>query len=198
MHKSIRIVYVLALLLALTGCAGRDFVRPSSNTFTLGQTSYSQVLQQMGEPRNAGEVLKNGKNIKSISYAYASKGGDPLEDGVIPARALIYYFDNDILVGQSFLSSFKSDSSNFDNTRIESIKKGQTTRAEAIQILGKPTASFIPPMVKATAGEAIGYSYQTTRGSAFTGLKFFRKMLLVSFDDKGLVSDIEYSSSGTK
>ena len=66
-------------------------------------------------------------------------------------------------------------------------------------MLGKPTASFVPPMVKATYGEAIGYIYQTiTRGGPFSGLKLSRKVLLISFDNKDLVSDVEYTSSENK
>ena len=143
-------------------------------------------------------MLKNGKTVKGITYAYASKGGEPLEADVIPARALSYYFYNDTLVGQEFISSFKSDNSNFDDKRVESIKKGQTTRAEVIKLLGEPTATFIPPMVKETSGEAIGYAYQATRGGLFSGLKSFVKVLRISFDEKGLVSDIDYTSSDNK
>ncbi|MCL2591640.1 MAG: hypothetical protein FWD67_12430 [Betaproteobacteria bacterium] len=189
---------VAVMVSLLAGCAGKDFVRPSSDTFRLGQTTYAQVLQQMGEPRKSGEVLKNDKNVKTATYVYASTGGEPLEEGVIPARALSYYFYNDILVGQEFLSSFKSDSSNFDESKISAISKEKTTRGEVIQLLGKPTATFVYPMIKQTSGDALGYTYNTTRGGAFSGFKFFTKSLRITFDDKDLVSEIDYASSGNK
>ena len=110
----------------------------------------------------------------------------------------MYYFHNDVVVGQEFLSSFKVDNSNFDETKISTITKGKTTRLEVVQFLGRPSASFIAPMVKETSGEAIGYGYQTTRGSAFSGFKFFNKTLRITFDDKDRVLDIEYASSGSK
>ncbi|MDR1995748.1 hypothetical protein [Azonexus sp.] len=198
MCQKLKVACLVAILFVLAGCAGKDFTRPASDTFKLGQTNYSQVVQKMGEPGRAGDVLQNEKPVKSITYVYASTGGEPLEDGVIPARALTYYFYSDILVGQEFLSSFKSDNSNFDSAKVESIKKGKTSRAEVIQMLGKPTASFIPPMVKTTSGEAVGYSYQTTRGGAFSGFKFFHKVLRISFDDKDIVSDVDYVTSETK
>lgn len=182
----------------LAGCAGKDFVRPSSEAFKLGQTTYAQVVQKMGEPRKMGDVLKNDKKVKTATYVYAATGGEPLEQGVIPARALSYYFNDDVLVGQEFISSFKSDNSNFDESKISAISKGKTTREEVIQLLGKPTASFVYPMIKQTSGQAVGYSYNTTRGGAFSGFKFFTKALRIAFDDKGVVSDIDYTSSGTK
>ncbi|MEQ1560648.1 MAG: hypothetical protein ABL933_17135 [Methyloglobulus sp.] len=198
MCKTLRIAGLVILSFILVGCAGKDFVRPSSDTFQLGQTGYSQVIQQMGEPKNVGEVIKNEKNVKSITYVYASVGGESLEEGVIPARALTYYFYNDTLVGQVFLSSFKSDNSNFDISKIEKIKKGKSTRMDVIQIFGKPTASLIPPMVKATSGKAIGYNYAATRGGAFRQPRSYIKTLQISFDDKDLVSDAEFTSSGEK
>jgi hypothetical protein len=194
MYKFLRTVFLISILFVLAGCAGRDFIRPSSDAFKLGKTTYSEIVQQMGEPSKVGNVLKNGKQMKSISYLYANTGGEPLEEGVIPARALMYFFHNDGLVGQGFIASFKSDNSNFDDTKIDRIIKGKTTRAEVIQLLGRPSASYIPPMVKETSGEAIGYAYQTTRGSAFSEYKFFSKVLKISFDDRNIVSDIDYAS----
>lgn len=198
MLSVIKAGFTVIIVSLLAGCAGKDFVRPSSETFKLGQTSYTQVVQQMGEPRKIGDVLKNEKNVKTATYVYAATGGEPLEEGVIPARALSYYFNNDLLVGQEFLSSFKSDNSNFDESKISAISKGKTTREEVIQLLGKPTATFVYPMIKQTSGEALGYTYNTTRGGAFSGFKFFTKALRIAFDEKGVVADIDYSSSGNK
>jgi len=198
MLSVLRAVLFASVLSSLAGCFGKDFVRPSSEAFRLGQTTYAQVIQQMGEPQKTGDVLKNEKNVKTATYVYAATGVEPLEEGVIPARVLSYYFYNDVLVGQEFLSSFKADNSNFDETKISTISKGKTTRLEVVQLLGRPSASFVAPMVKETSGEAIGYGYQTTRGGAFSGFKFYSKTLRITFDDKDRVLDTEYASSGSK
>lgn len=197
MRRAFQLIYLLPLVLLLTSCAGKDFVRPSPEAFKLGQTTYAQVVNQLGEPSKTGDVLKNEKRLKSIVYVYATTGGEPLENGVIPVRALGYYFFNETLVGEEFISSFKSDHSNFDDQKVTRIQKGQTTRADVIQMLGKPTASYIPPMVKQSSGEAIGYAYTATRGGVFSGLKTFTKVLQISFDENGVVLDVEYTESGT-
>ena len=44
MYKAFRIGCLVALLFLLAGCAGKDFIRPTSDTFQLGRTSYSQVV----------------------------------------------------------------------------------------------------------------------------------------------------------
>jgi len=199
MNKALRIFFMVFLLFVLSGCAGRDFVRPSSDAFILGKTTYSQIMQKMGEPRTVGDALRNGKNIKFVSYTYAEAGGEPLEEGVIPTRSMRFSFYNDILVSQGFSSSFRSDNSNFDDTKISAIVKGKTSRSEVIQLLGKPTSSLIYPMAKGSSSEAIGYGYfAARRGAPFTGLKLFSKSLIISFDNKNIVSDINYELSGTK
>lgn len=189
---------LLSLLLLLSGCAGTDFVRPTPDAFKLGRTTHAEIIKQLGEPRREGTVLKNEKTLKSITYAYAATGGEPLEQGVIPARAMSYFFLDNTLVGQEFISSFREDHSNFDDTKVPAIVRGQTTRAEVTNLLGRPSGAYIPPVVKETSGEAMGYAYATTSGGALSGFKFFRKALLVSFDERGVVSDVEYSTSGSR
>ena len=137
MYKAFRRAGFAGLLFVLAGCAGKDFVRPASDTFQLGRTSHSQVVQKMGEPSRSGDLLTNDKSVKSISYVYASTMGQPLEGGVVPARGLTYYFYDDTLVGQEFISSFKSDNTNFDNTKVESVKKGKTTTCGSNSNAGK-------------------------------------------------------------
>jgi outer membrane protein assembly factor BamE (lipoprotein component of BamABCDE complex) len=197
MRKLFLTIALVTTVTALTGCAGRDFVRADSADFKVGRSTYSQVVDKMGKPRSTGEALKNGETIKTITYAYASTGGEPLQPGVIPARAMAYYFHRDLLVGQEFVSSFKSDNSNFDETKVPGIEKGKTTRSEVVQVFGQPTAFFTMPMVKETSGEAIGYTYQSTSGNAFTGFKFFRKTLRIAFDPSDKVLDVDYSTSGS-
>ena len=43
---------IIAVVVAvLSGCAGTDFVRPNTDAFKLGQTSYAEVIGRMGAPR---------------------------------------------------------------------------------------------------------------------------------------------------
>lgn len=190
-------VIVLALVAFLSGCAGKDFVRPEADSLKNGQTAYANIIANYGTPFREGSVLKNDKTLKTLSYAYASVGGKPLEEGVTASRALGLYFYNDILVGHEFISSWAEDHTNFDETKIKDIVKGKTTRQELTQLLGRPSGYYIYPLTKAPSGEAPVFAYSATRGSAFN-LKFFRKILVVTLDSSGVVSDVDFSSSGTK
>jgi hypothetical protein len=199
MFKTLKLFTIISILIFLSGCAGKNFVRPTQETFKLGKTTYSQVVQQLGKPEKEGTLRQNNKDLKSIMYIYAALiGEDALEEGVTPGRAMVYYFLDNILVGEQFVSSFKSDNSNFDDTKIAAIVKGKTTRSQVVQLLGRPSGSYIIPLVKTTTGEAFGYSYSTLKGGAFSGFKSFQKTLLISFNKHGRVSEIEFTSSSNK
>lgn len=191
--------FIGALLLAalVSGCAGVNFERPSETTFKVGQSTYSDVTDRLGKPQFTGEVLQNDRKVKRLAYSYAESGGQPAEEGVIPARALIYFFEKDLLVGTEFTSSFKSDSTNFDDSKVQYIKKGETTRSQVLLTFGRPSIVYKEPLVKKTSGEAIGYLYQSTRGNVYTGLKFKKKVLLVTFDEADKVMEVEFNTSDT-
>ena len=191
--KKLGSLFLLLIVLAVSGCsAGKFFVRPNADTFRLGQTKYPQVILQMDEPESTGEMIKNGETIKYIQYVYVGSSAG----GVFPSKTLSFFFHNDTLVGQDFVSSFKSDNSNFDHTRISTIVKGKTTRAQVVRLLGKPTAFCIFPLCKTSSGGGIGYGYHKSFiDPSDLKLKSFSKALHVTFDDKDLVLDVDYSSS---
>jgi hypothetical protein len=149
----------------------------------------------MGDPRRTGTIIKNDKQVKTITYSYAASGGEALEAEVIPARSQAYSFFEDKLVSEQFLSSFKSDNTNFDDTKISEIIKNKTTKAEVVTLLGKPTGQYIFPATSPNQTLQFGYIYQTVRGGVYTGFKIMIKSLLVGFNSNDVVSDIQYSIS---
>lgn len=194
MYRSLRSVFLIVLIIMIAGCSGRNFARPNPGAFNLGKTTYPQVVEQMGTPRNVSNSQHNGATIMGIRYGHSKVVG-AIEEGVIPVRSLWFYFYKDVLVGQSFDSSFRSDNTDFDDSKVGNIVKGKTSRAEVLQLLGRPSGSYIHPMVKKTFGEAIGYKYMTFRNSE-NGIKAaVSKNLLITFDDKDAVSDVEFTSS---
>ena len=193
MWSTLRCLTVIGAISALFGCAGTDFVRPDSESLRNGQTTYAQVVARMGQPRREGTVIKNDKTLKTASYAYASVGGKPIREGVTAARGMGFYFYNDTLVGYEFLSSWAEDHTDFDDGKIKHIIKGKTTRAELIQLLGRPGGYYTFPLIKVSPGEAAVYVYQEVRG--FTP---FQKLLIVTFDAAGIVTDVEFTSAGSR
>lgn len=92
MTSPARMLLAVALLSLLLGCAGRDFVRPDQDTLVNGKTTYSQVIEKFGPPRQEGTAIKNDKTVKTMSYGYAAMGGKPVQEDVVPARVMGFIF----------------------------------------------------------------------------------------------------------
>jgi len=184
-----------ALVGALSGCAGTNFVRPDDAALQNGKTTIAEAEAKYGSPFRESNATMNDEDVKLLSYAYASTGGTPLETGVIPARSLELTFWKDGLVSNIFVSSFKDDASAFDASKRSAIVKGKTTRAQVIELFGRPAGYAIYPVIKDKNGQALVYSYHTTSGSAFN-LKFSKSDLIVTVDPSGIVTDVSYGSSG--
>jgi hypothetical protein len=192
-----RLLGALALVLvAFGGCAGRDFTRPPADTLTLGKTTEQEIRQRFGDPHRQGTVVRNGETMKSLSYGYAS-GAASLAGGVTPSRGMGFYFWNDTLVGHEFTSSFDTDTTDFDATKVQQIRKAETAESDVTVLLGSPHGAYIYPMIPDKAARGLVYLYAQTRGSAFS-LKFYRQLLVVTIGPTGVVSEVQFASSGER
>jgi outer membrane protein assembly factor BamE (lipoprotein component of BamABCDE complex) len=188
-------VVVVALL--LSGCAGTNFVRPEPSSFVLGKTTQQEIFQIMGKPYQAGTVEKNGRTLHTASYSYATVGGDALYSGVTAGRTQSFTFLNDTLVGTEFLSSFKEDGTDFDETKVAKIEKGKSTKADVVRLFGPAGGDYIAPLTTNPTDYALVYLYAQMKGSAFN-LRFYSKALVVSYNESGVVTDIQYTAQGNK
>jgi outer membrane protein assembly factor BamE (lipoprotein component of BamABCDE complex) len=187
----------LAIAAVLSGCAGTDFKRPEPSALELGKSRTADVTRVMGSPTRTGESTINGQQIKTQTYAYANTTGDSLYPGVTGARSMAFSLWNDTLVGESFVSSFKVDGTDFDDKKAAGIVKGTTTKADVVGLLGKPTGHAIYPVVKTQGNSAMIYQYTQVKGSAFN-MSFFSKTLTVELDPKDVVADVTFASNGSK
>lgn len=193
----IKLAAAVALSLLMAACAGTDFVRPAETAFVLGSTTKQQVETQQGKPFQVDKLTINNEMLDSYSYAYATSSGESLVDGVTPARAAGFFFLDDVLVGQDFISSFKEDSTDFDESRVSSILKDKTTKEEVITLLGKPSGNYIYPLVVNKEDAGLVYQYTQTKGSVFN-TKVYQKLLVISINKGGIVTSVHFTSSGEK
>ena len=196
-----RKLILIFLFLLLSGCAGTNFVRQQDDSFKLGQSSYQQVIDKMGPPRMIDEILRNGVTIQKVMYSYAITTGEAYMPDIIPAKAQIYLFENKTLIGEGYVSSFKSDATYFDESKISLIIKGKTTKQEVINLLGRPTFKAIPPFTK-EGNDAIGYEYTAARGGfglialVKGSFRVHTKSLVISLNQNNIVEDVEYNKTG--
>lgn len=194
-HMNLRLVLFALLMALLTGCAGTNFQRPATGEFSLGKTTIDEVKGKLGEPRRTLELVKNSETVTGFTYVYATTAQEALEQGVTPARAQLYLFHKGRLVGEEFVSSFREDNTNFDETLLPQIIKGVSTRNQVAILLGRPSVSYRWPLVSRAAKDGIGYIYAATRVEGFGQIKTTRKAIFVEFDDNDIVMDYRFESS---
>lgn len=194
MRRPILWCFGLAVLALAVGCAGRDFTRPTPESLVLGKTTYPEINGRFGSPFRESTVIKNEKTLRMASYAYATSGGEPLVGGVTPARGIDFAFLDQVLVSYQFVSSFKADHTDFDENKVPSIKKGVTTRDEVIAMLGPPGGMQIYPMVAGQDDTGLGWSYAQVRGL----MKIYQKVLVVTVNPGGVVTDVQMTVSGER
>jgi hypothetical protein len=187
---------VVALTCALMGCASdADLARPERRMLPLGSTRYDEVIARFGTPQRTAELVRNGARIQAIWYSYSGIQTEAVKQGEGPIRVLECDFADGVLVGRIFASTFKSDSTDFDESFARGIQKGTSTAGEVITLMGRPTAFFVPPLVKAPATMAVGYFFAPAAREMGSAGWTFRKNLIVTFDDKDVAYSVETSAS---
>jgi|HubBroStandDraft_6_1064221.scaffolds.fasta_scaffold59108_3 hypothetical protein len=176
---------VLAVLLAAACLLGADFSRPDPATFKLGKTSEQEIRDRFGEPSAENSTQVEGRLVTRLQYAYVE-----VRSTVIPVRSMVYSFHEGRLVGFEYLSSFVADETVFDEASVKRIKRGETTRAEVLGLVGKPTGQFIypSPAVRTPGRHADVYGYsRTDKIASSRTLDAISKVLIVTFDDRDVV-----------
>lgn len=197
MFAFLRTLLAIAAIVLVSGCAGTNFRRPEPQEVVVGQTPADRVVLLMGAPRMTGEVLTNGQKVKIMTYAYAAAGGEPHREGVTPARAMTYGVFDDVVVSQTFLSSFKQDATEFDDSKVSAIVKGKTTRSEVLAMLGRPHGEVVYPMLKEKGRKGVLYNYTQVR-MILLSPKIYTKQLMVGFDASDVAEEVTYTAHGDK
>src|SRR5664279_2617012 len=197
MTTTVKHLVAASMMFGLLGCAGREFTRPDMATLRNGVTTYAQVTERFGPPYAEGSLVRNDKTVRTANYVHSTASGKPAREGIVPTRAMAFYFYNNVLVGHEFLSSWADENTDFDETERRRIIRGTTTEAEVVQLLGKPSGYEIYPMIESTSGKAAVYAYSELE-SAVLGRKAYRKVLVVTFDGAGVVTALDFTSVGSK
>ena len=173
-------VAILAAVLAGACLLGADFGRPDPASFTLGQTTEAEIRARFGKPAGETAARVGGKLVTTLRYAYAEA-----RSIAVPVRTMSYAFHEGRLVGFDYMSSFAADQTAFDELALKRIKRGETTRTETLDLVGKPTGQFVYPSFYATAPGRRADVYSHSRSeklSAGVTLETTTKVLTITFD----------------
>lgn len=186
---------LLAVFLAAACLLGADFNRPDPASFTLGKTTEQEIRQRFGPPDGQDSSQVGDQPVTVLRYTYTAMTAD-----LVAARAMVYMFHRGRLVGFDYSSSFAADQTAFDESAAKRIKRGETTRAETLVLLGNPTGQFIYPSAYATrpGRRADVYSYsRTDRTSSGATLDQVSRVLALVFDDRDVVVETSLVTTST-
>ena len=189
---------VVALTIILTACvsAGTNFKRMGPDQLSYGKSSSVDVVQVQGTPNNTGSMTKNGTSFDFVTYVFSDADGKPDTENVTPVRAQSFYFKDDVLVGSEYTSSWQSDSTKFDHSKIDMIKKGSTTIDDVIALIGQPSGEYIYPLVAKKGEHAKVYTYSQTTVSG-VDIVAKEKNLIVSYNPAtNIVTNVEFNQAG--
>lgn len=190
-----RRLLVLSGFVLLAAACSREIVlkRPEPGTLHLGQTTEADLTSRFGEPRGVATRLINDRPVKTLSYSSAES---PVDVPTIPVRVIVFTPAEDVLVGYQYLSSFAAAATDFDETRVSRIQRGQTTARQLIELIGSPGGEYIHPLAKVKGGRAYVYGYSRTDNVPGGKLTTSTKTLVVNFDPAGVVVDVDLSLTG--
>ncbi|RJF88139.1 hypothetical protein D3874_14860 [Oleomonas cavernae] len=202
-------------MLLLGACqSGRPFSPPSAGDLQLGRTTEAEVRQRFGEPtRIARQVTPKATetalpaggtpfdpvmlegSYALLTYALDNApqvrmlGGDP------KAKSLRLLFLDNVLIDYMFMSSFDADASDFDESRIPDIVKGQTIEAQVVSLLGPPAGKGIFPIVRDPGTHVLHYGFHRIDTGFFVwDTTVENKQADVLIDARGFV--VDYRATG--
>lgn len=182
--RSVRIG-IFAAVLAGACLLGADFSRPDPAGFALGTTTEQEIRQRFGEPEGQATARVGDQMVTALRYTYSEVAAN-----IVQARAMVYTFHDGRLVGFDYSSSFAADQTAFDESTAKRIKRGQTTRADVLVLLGQPTGQFIypSPYVTTPGRRTDVYSHSRSDKMPAEGtLEATSKVLAVTFDERDVV-----------
>jgi hypothetical protein len=216
MRRALPLVQLVLVWLALTaaGClpTGRQFVRPTPATFRLGESTVEDVKRVLGEPADQRSWSRNSNvladpptplptlfgpasvtgTIREMRYAYAFRLGEATRYGVQPSRSLNVWFWNDRLIGYRATSSFKEDSTDFDESKVHDVTAWKTLRGEVVALMGPPSGVAGYPLTRHEDQQILiyeGFEWDTSKNES----RF--KTLHVLVNALGVVEDVRFDAS---
>lgn len=188
-HKIIPI----GLAVLLSSCTmGTSVLRPDSNSYVIGSTTYQEITDKYGNPSISREIINNEIEIKHLYYGFGQLGGGHEKD-MGGGRGTNYYFSEGKLVGYKFSSSLEEDHTDFDESLRSQIRKNVDDRNKVIAIFGPPNGEYIYPVIENKNHKAHIYSYSYVIVPFIGKNKRFSKELVFTLDENNIVIEIEFT-----
>jgi len=170
---------VCIALFILSACQqSKEFARPAPDSLVLGQVTRQDIESTYGRPysertnlisapaargTNGGLDSASGR-FTVLNYRYSDPAAVFFAGVKAGQKIIAFEFFNGRLYAYNFISNVDSDSSNFDEQKVQQLEDGKTTRQQVVTLFGAPTGRAVFP--GALLGhEKLIYEYATGIGS---------------------------------
>ncbi|WP_444896811.1 hypothetical protein [Microbulbifer sp. SSSA005] len=191
------LVTVIFSLFVLSGCTGIGTKPLGEKEVALGVDTEQSIKEKLGKPYEKGVFVKNNQQILTLAYAYPTTGKKAVSENISGTRNQGFYFYNDKLVGQDFVSSLAEDSTDFDESKVPLISEGQTSILEALDLLGKPSGEYQYPLISNKSEKAKVYMYSQTNKAIFQPASY-QKVLILSYNTDGIITNVNFAELGNR
>lgn len=197
---SLRLLRIAALLV-LTGMSacttplfGRDFVRPDYATYSKEGVAESDIIARYGRPYSRNKFTHHGVTIATLDYFYVVQewAGDHVLDR---KKTCSFFFSDGHYLGYTFGTGFQGDQQPVAEQKLSQLVKGQTTKADALALLGAPTSAVrypaTPEDISAEGASSLGYEYYQYSGR---GRPEKYQFLMLAFDANDVLRGVDFDS----
>lgn len=193
-------IFLTLSVLVLTACSGTDFKKLDDSQLNFNVETPSSIKAKLGKPNTESEMTRNNKVVKALNYTYAHAYGKGTDSNVVPVRNQTFYFYEDKLVGNQYLSSWDVDSTDFDESKISQITEGKSTLFDVISLMGEPSGYEEYPLIASEKLKNKVYQYMqmTSKGLVIKKFAIYNKILKISYDTNNIVTKVSYEANGAK
>jgi hypothetical protein len=137
----------------------------------------------MGEPEAEETYIVDRDTLIRCKYSYVEVAPG---SAVAQARVTFVYFDHDTLAGYNYSSSFKDDDTYFDESKLQQILVGSSTREDVVKFVGEPTGEQVYPLANELGTRELVWGCFVTRTYG-AKLRSETKSLVVTVNGNGVV-----------
>ncbi len=191
---SIRLISILMILIAVTACtSGLQFNHEKFTELDLDRIKVNEYINMFGEPYRTTNMNVSGDKYQIAWYHYGSR---PFL-GNFSIRNLLLEFKKEQLNGYLYASSFSSDKTRIDFTKVDKIQVGISTKNDVLSLLGRPYGKAYCPSQLQDFKDSCAHAKEVWAWMMFdVGKRLYnKKFATVMFDENGKVIDIKATES---
>lgn len=196
MMKTYNLWTLISAISILSACtSGYQFKSERFADLDLHKVKGSEYASIFGEPFKTNNMIVSGDKYQIAIYHF---GFRPFFLGNPSVRTLLLEFKNDELNAYLYASSFNSDKTSVDISKVDNIKIGISAKDDVLTFLGSPHGKAICPSQLQEFKDNCAKAQEVWEWMMFklghTGTVAEKKFIIIMFDQNGKAVDLKTSA----